>query len=255
MKREDVIRQIVKRECQKQGLTEKTVLQEDKTLHGSACEHFGTWDTALQYAGVEANRLTAVRVYGRNEVIRQIHKLCVGGYSVEGPRVMQRDRRLYRAAIEHFGRWTDALEATGIDPANVCPTPKTRPPDKQKMIEDLRQRHESGLTLIWSEVCLENRVGAARIKHAFGSWGKALAAAGLSPALYRVNRSDRWTTQEVISAIQERVRQKKPLTCAAVLGEKPALVREARRHFGRWRSALEAARKAVEDRGNQDEQG
>jgi hypothetical protein len=49
--REEVIRRIVECEMQGQSLTEENVLQDVPDLHQAACERFGTWDTALEYAG------------------------------------------------------------------------------------------------------------------------------------------------------------------------------------------------------------
>jgi hypothetical protein len=39
------------------------VQREVQDLYESACEHFGTWDTALRYAGVDFQRLARERKY------------------------------------------------------------------------------------------------------------------------------------------------------------------------------------------------
>jgi hypothetical protein len=44
MTREDLIRAIVQRDLQNQGLTAEVVLGEAPGLHTAGCEHFGTWD-------------------------------------------------------------------------------------------------------------------------------------------------------------------------------------------------------------------
>ena len=241
MLRQEVIREIIKREHQKKGLTNEIVLREDQGLHEAGCEHFGIWDTALHYAGIDIRRLKAVHAYDRNGVTKAIRKLCVGGYSVKAGRIMQRNRQLYRAALEHFGTWTEALLAAGIDPTRLCQDSKPRQHDRQKIIDDLIRRHQSGQSLTWSDVCLENRPAATAAKHVFGSWRKALMAAGISPELYHASVGRKWNQQRVIAVIQERHRQKKPLTSSAVIRDYAGLFHAGRRYFGQWGKALEAA--------------
>ena len=115
MSREDIIRRIVQREFQKQGLTEEAVLEDMPDLHQSACDHFGTWETALKYAGVNLRRLYAKHDYSRELVRQKIRNLCLNGYNLTATRNMRRDRRLYEAARQHFGTWRQALRAAGID--------------------------------------------------------------------------------------------------------------------------------------------
>jgi hypothetical protein len=52
MSRQEVIRQIVARELNRLSLAEDVVREELPALHESACEFFGTWETALRYAGI-----------------------------------------------------------------------------------------------------------------------------------------------------------------------------------------------------------
>ena len=79
MTRQDVIRRIVKRELKKQGLTEDVVIREATALHEAACVHFGTWDTALQYAGVNVRCLTVRDEFSADRVARKIRRLCLDG--------------------------------------------------------------------------------------------------------------------------------------------------------------------------------
>ena len=50
MLREDIIRQIIRREAQVQGLSDAESLADVPELHEAACAQFGTWETALHYA-------------------------------------------------------------------------------------------------------------------------------------------------------------------------------------------------------------
>ena len=175
MIRQDVIRQIVQREQQQQTLHEDAVQHEDVRLYEAACESFGTWETALHYAGVTQRR---IRQSTPEQVLQKIRRRCVQRCSLASHRVIQRDSQLYFAALRHFGGWVDALRAAGIDPANVfC----ARPANKQQVIEGILKRHQLGLALERNRVFLEHRMLVIAAIGQFGCWGNALAAAGLEP--------------------------------------------------------------------------
>jgi hypothetical protein len=168
---------------------------------------------------------------------------------------MRRDNGLYRAALHHFGTWRQALEAAGIDVRHAHLNAKPRQLDRKRILDALQQRHQAGLSLSWSEVCLENRAIATAAKNAFGCWRSALVAAGIQPEVHQTAFGNRWDKQRVIAEIQSRQRQEKPLTYRAVDRDDAALLRAARRYFGQWRTALEAADVVSEDRTEQIEGG
>jgi hypothetical protein len=75
----------------------------------------------------------------------------------------------------------NTLAASGINLANVS---RRRPKhlDREVMIQWLQQRQATRKSLKWTAVCLENRDYALAIRRTFGSWRKALNAAGVSEA-------------------------------------------------------------------------
>ena len=168
-------------------------------------------------------------------------------YGLSPKRSKHRDARLYRAALKYFGSWNDALEAAGINWRNVRMDAKPQRHDKQKILEMIRERHISGLTLVWSEVCCENRTLAQAAKQLFGSWSRALVAAGIGSKGQRVGRGRKWNAQKVIAQIQKRHRQDKSLVRKVVYKDDPSLVHAAWRYFGQWHAAIEAAGIVSED--------
>ncbi len=52
MLRQDVIREIVKRDDQERGLAEELVIEENKGPYEADAGYFGVWTTALHYAGI-----------------------------------------------------------------------------------------------------------------------------------------------------------------------------------------------------------
>ena len=184
MSREDVIRQIVDRDIHKQGLSEDAVVREAPELYTAACGFYGTWETALHYAGVSElraingkrrrsdkfHRTVMNSDCGPEAVVRAIRKLCVTGYDLSAARNLRRDRRLYEAARRHFGTWRQALVAAGINLDRAKLRGKPRKLAKEKLISQLRQRHEQGQSLAWHRICLEDRAFATAVRSAYGSW-------------------------------------------------------------------------------------
>ncbi|MDP6723165.1 MAG: hypothetical protein QGF59_31175 [Pirellulaceae bacterium] len=239
MTREDIIRQIVRRDVEQLGLTEVIVQQQDAKLYQSACDHFGTWETALQYAGVDIRH--AAPLSSRDCVLREIRKLCVRGCNLTTASAMKRDRRLYDAARHHFGTWQNALREAGINLEHVRLPKKPRTLDKDKIIRQLHKRHEAGLSMKRNDVCLDNRALATAAINAFHSWRRALAAAGLAPEELLAARGNRWSKERIIELIHARQREGKPINYSAIRREDSALISAARRYFGNWSKALLAA--------------
>jgi len=228
---------------------------QDRYVQGQPIDIAGFGDTALRYAGFDTRRIKTLHAYSREGVTKEIRRMCLSGYGLSAARNQRRDRRLYRAAIQHFGTWKAALQAAGIDPKHAHLASKPRQLDKQKILQALQQRHQAGQSLCWNEVCLENHAMATAAKHAFGGWCKALVAAGIEPEPRRVTSGRKWDKERVIAQIQERQRQGKPLTYSAVRRDHPGLTQAARRYFGRWRAALEAAGIVSEERVERNEEG
>ena len=153
MSREDVIRRIVERDLHNRGLSAEVVLQQDQDLYAAACLHFGTWDTALQYAGVSVRRVVSENESRAERVLTRLRRMCCEGYDLSAQHNIRRDRRLYEAARQHFGTWRNALRAAGINLEHAF-VRRPRKHDKQQLLETIKQRHESGATLMWTEVCL-----------------------------------------------------------------------------------------------------
>ena len=180
MSRQEVIRQIVARELKRLSLAEETVCEELPDLHEAACVLFGTWETALRYAGIRWRKRRRAPEGSREGVSANIRDLCWKGYKPTMLRVKRDYPQLYQAAGEYFESWEDALQAAGINLQNSglrAGKPKCFEP--QEILAELRQRHAAGHSLRWRVICLENRVLAIAASGTFGSWRKVLLATGL----------------------------------------------------------------------------
>ena len=273
--RQDVIRRIVERDQQQLELNEYAVTREEAELHALACETFGSWEIALYYAGVNAKIAARRRTYSPEEVIREIYRMCSDCNNVTSRRISSRRRRLYDAAIQHFGTWQQALCAAGVDPKHIRPYPPDRRPNKQQVIDGIVRRRELGLSLRWVDAARDNHAFAVHAKHMFGCWRDAVLAAGAStaekkpasvgmqpscsdapldsheagsdaegneaPTLVQEmagKRRQKWTKERILADIQCWHRQ--GLSLSSTIVYRP-LVRAATRYFGGWPNAVAAA--------------
>lgn len=193
MNRPEVIRRIVARELEQRGLAAEEVLKDDAVLYQRACDQFGTWETALQYAGVTPRRqipetvpvprhkrsITVPRNADPTEVVNALRSICVNGYNLSASKNSRRDRKLYDAARRHFGTWARALIAAGINLENSQLPVKPRRLSRIDLLARMHGRLADGRSMAWRQVCLEDRAFAMAVKHAFKSWHRALLAAGI----------------------------------------------------------------------------
>jgi len=182
MIRETIIRKIVEMDLARHSLLEDNVQAANELLHAAAVSEFGSWETALYYAGVSANDVGRCRDLSPERIKHRLRRLCTTGYDLGAMVNRSRDRGFYEAAVRHFGCWRDALTAAGINHANVT---RHRPKhlDREAMLHWLRNRQSAGQSVVWTDVCLENRDYALAIRREFGSWRKAIQAAGVQSGM------------------------------------------------------------------------
>jgi hypothetical protein len=141
---------------------------------------------------------------------------------------------LYSAGVRIFGSWRSAVMAAGIAPELGQYYEQWSVSKVLGIIRILAQRR---CRLRPEEI--QRRYGnvdeAAR--RYFGSWPKAIVAAGIDPA--KILRVVPWTGERIIEAILTRVLHGKPLGSRSVAPQ--SLADAAVRIFGSWDSALVAA--------------
>ena len=138
MIRETIIRKIVELDVAGRSLLEESVQSANELLHASAVNEFGSWETALQYAGVSSHDVGRCRDLSPDRI-----KLCTTGYDLGAMVNRSRDRALYDAAIRHFGSWREALTSAGVNLANVT---RHRPKHlhRNAMLLSIRYRQPAG---------------------------------------------------------------------------------------------------------------
>jgi len=176
--RREVIRQILELEQQKTPLAEDAARSTLKELYRNACRCFGSWQVALDYAGVPARR-GARQICAPESVVRRIRRRCASLYSVRAKYVRKTDNKLYCEALATFGSWNGALEAADIRRDRLMFGPENPKLNVEQILELLRSRAASGESLRLVDFACENQALTRSIVYRFKCWQNALVEAGL----------------------------------------------------------------------------
>jgi len=174
--------------------------------------------------------------WSKDEIALEILRLYASRQPLSYGEVQKNHLRLLRAASRYFGSWKSAIEFAGLDYEKIR---KYQVWTRERIVEQIRTYHEEGRDLSWRHVALEMDppLAAAAVRaNRFGSWHHALEAAGLDYDEIRRHRS--WDGDQVLDEIRRRQASGESLRVSDVMGETPALVAAARRHFDGWYEAV-----------------
>lgn len=214
----------------------------DPRLLIKAREKFGNWRKAVEAAGFDYDKVSLIHRWSKREIIEKLKQLYRQRAFPDISTLSRKNHKLYEACCRHFGSGVAALEAAGIDYEellNEHPYRWTR----AQIVAEFKRRYNEGKTLRRSEILRKepklHRFCYA-VLHQFGSWNKALRAAGLNPDAIR-NRDGLWPKAKVLAGIRKRFAEGKLLNTDRMLREDLPLHAAGRRHFGTWKQAVEKA--------------
>jgi hypothetical protein len=181
-------------------------------------------------------------VWDKTKILAALKRLHKQGADLSYNSLAKRQQSLVSAAAYHFGSYRNAVERAGIDYAEVVRRPRWTPAAIIRVIKDAKR---GGKELHWSAVTkrrdeLGKAAFASLQQRLFGSWDRALHAAGLDAD--EVNRYRKWDKNTVISELKERFRDGDALNSGAIQRDDPGLHAAAVRHFANYDQALRAAK-------------
>ena len=181
-------------------------------------------------------------VWDKSEILQTLKKLHKQGDDLSYNSLSRKMQSLVSAAAYHFGSYRIAIEQAGIDYAEVARRPRWTKTSIIKLIKEAKRGDES---LYWSAVCkrrdeLGRAAFASLQPRLFGSWDRALHAAGLDAD--EINQYRKWTKDTVVTELKTRHRESMPLNSGAIQQEDPGLHAAAVRHFMGYDHALRAAK-------------
>lgn len=180
--------------------------------------------------------------WDKSQIIQTLKKLAREGKDLSYTQLAKKMQPLVSAAAYHFGSYRAAVEKAGIDYSEFVRRPRWTKPHIIKLI---KQAKRDGEDLHWSAVTgrgdeLGRAAFASLQKRLFGSWDRALHAAGLDAD--EISQYRKWNKDSIVFELRSRFREHEPLNSGAVQKEDPGLHAAAVRHFGTYDGALRAAK-------------
>ena len=180
-----------------------------------------------------------VRRWNEVDIATEILRLNAAGEDLSYGAAQKNHLNLLRAATRYFGSWKAAVEHVGLKYEEIR---RYKVWSAEAIVAKIREYHKQGEDLSWRHVSLEldPALAAAAIRSSrFGSWKKALEAAGLDYRKIRRHRS--WDKPAIVREVRQRHARGASLRAADVCEEQPDLVAAARRRFDGWYEAVAAA--------------
>jgi hypothetical protein len=143
--------------------------------------HFGSWKSALEEAGLEAEEIYRYRSWDDDSILSEIKRLNEEGVDLSSKKMDETANPLIATARRRFGNWGAAVERAGLDYTKIR---RRRRWDKGTIVSEIRSLKAQGQDLRSGEVRRHSPAlfAAACKPRFFGSWSKAMEAAEAAPA-------------------------------------------------------------------------
>jgi hypothetical protein len=158
----------------------------------AATRYFGSWQRAVEFAGLDYDSIRRYKVWTCERIVEQIRKYHREGHDLAWRHVsLELDPALAAAAIRpnRFGSWREALAAAGLDYDEIR---RHKAWSDAEILEELRRLHAEGASLRVSDATEEHPSLVAAARRRFDGWYEAIIAAGLDEMDARRGLSDDW---------------------------------------------------------------
>ncbi len=178
----------------------------------------------------------------RARILNELKNLHQRGKDLSYNRLARTNQALLSAAAYHFKSYRRAVEAAGLDYAQLVRRPRWT---RARIVALIKSAKRRGDELHWSAVTrrrdeLGKAAFASLQTRLFASWQRALQAAGLDAD--DISRYRHWDRSTIASELRTRHRAGKALNSGSLQKENPGLHAAAVRHFGHYDAALRFAK-------------
>ena len=162
-----------------ENLNYASIAAEEVALLRAATRYFGSWRTAIEYAGLNYDDIRRYKTWTRDRILERIQELHTAGEDLSWRHVSTAvDPQLAAAATKrkHFGSWRGAVTAAGLDYGQIR---RYREWDAATIEQKLRELHALGIDLNARNMEEYDITLITAARRRFDSWDAALTAAGL----------------------------------------------------------------------------
>ena len=217
-----------------QALSARIISLKRPGMNSRARLLFGGWAEAVVAAGLDYEDIRLIRRWTKASIIATLRDEWRKGRDVRVGGIERRLGGLAKASKRLIGPWRETLEAAGIEPAGLV----RRSWRKRKDVLHELRRLCATVVQPW-EVRGERRDLVSEAEHHFGSFTKAVHAAGISYG--RRPRVPKWPRERILQEIRNVARRGTPLRYTEFERRGAQWLTTALRTFGSWRATVEAA--------------
>lgn len=222
-------------------LSYNAMSRHSQSLLSAASYHFNSYRAAVEKAGIDYAEVIRRPRWTKQRIIALIKQARRDGQELSWAAVTQNSGELGLAAFAAlqprlFGRWDRALHAAGLDADEISCYRKW---DANTVIFEFKSRARDGQALSSGAVQSDDPgLHAAAVRH-FGSFDKALRAAGIDPL--KVRQRQRWDRESVLRGLKSAARRGLSMSDTSVRKKESSLYGAAVRLFGSFTAARSAA--------------
>jgi hypothetical protein len=206
-----------------------------RSLRYAGYHLFGSWKKAVAAAGVDYDSFLTLQRWSPEKVLQMIRDLAGRRQPINNTDIRRHFPDLFDAGRKRFGNWGNVLRAAGFDPAeHKKPVGKWNRSTAEKWV---RERVARKKPVRWQDAPIDlddfvrRRLGM--------NWRTFIESLGLR---YRGRAAGRtWSRAKVRDAIRQRKAAGKLLHARGVCLDDPSLYQQARKHYGSWFAAMQAA--------------
>lgn len=176
----------------------------------------------------------------KEKVIERIQTRKAEGKPISYQAVVNDEEKLTGAARRLFGSWSKALEAAGFDPEKEKATRERKHRwSEQLVLQRIKELHNSGEDLSPHNVQKIDGSLVASARNYFGSWEKAIQAAGYD--YEEIRKTKEWTPEKIVERLRQLHSRGAQINDRNIYAYDQSLYGAISTHFGSWENAIRAA--------------
>ena len=187
---------------------------------------FGNWDKALRAAGFDPEKMRMSQFWDRQKIVKKLQNMRDRNLPLYAHYMLKNHTALFSSSRREFGSWNNALHAAGITKQVPKKLHKSRLGTLRSLRNVIERRSRATIPPVLK----------SQAAYYFGSLKNPMAALRTDERLLAG-----WSKQKIVTTLLRMHKAKESLSSWKARCEIPALASAARKYFGSWRNALQAA--------------
>jgi hypothetical protein len=214
------------------------VQRQDIPLWAAAKRYFGSYQGALDAAGIVLPKPAAEWTWPIPRLQEELRKLQQDGVDLSSGSIRRTHRELFYAFRSRAGSWRKAVESIGV---NYQAVRRGRDWSEQAVIDRLRELHQHGADLRTGTIQKTDVPLSGAVQRYFGTMRRALEAAGLPYPESPSRVLGHWTEELVLKTLQDEHATGHDLRYRTVKEKNQPLFYAAKKLFGSFTNAVREA--------------